>query len=69
MSNPENASSITGEREAELLELYADELGTPNVWRDRALADAREDDRVAAVWAAKAEAEEAEFAAELEGEL
>lgn len=58
-----------GERETELLELYADELGTPNVWRDRALADAREADRVAAVWEARADADDEAFAAELEGEL
>lgn len=58
-----------GPHETELLELYADELGTPNVWRERALADARESDRVAAVWADRAEAEEQEHAEAEESEL
>lgn len=58
-----------GERETELLELYSDELGTPDVWRDRAIADAREQDRIAAVWEERADADEDDDADDEEFEL
>jgi hypothetical protein len=49
---------MAGYHEERLREVYADEDTTGNVWFAHALADAREQDRIAAIWAEKADAEQ-----------